>query len=88
MNSLVVIFVIAGCIFLLLLFGASLKPFKWIGQACIKLMVGALFLFFFNMIGSHFSLHIPINFVTAAVSGFLGLPGLAALVAIDQLILQ
>jgi len=88
LNSLIVISVVAFCILLLLLFGASVKPLKWIGQACIKLIVGALLLFFFNMIGSHFSLHIPINFITAAVSGFLGLPGLAALVAIDQLILQ
>lgn len=87
MNSVVVISIVACCIFLLLLFGASVKPLKWIGQACIKLMIGALLLFFFNMIGSHFSLHIPINFVTATVSGFLGIPGLAALVAIDQLIL-
>lgn len=87
MNSVVVISIVACCIFLLLLFGASVKPLKWIGQACIKLMIGALLLFFFNMIGSHFSLHIPINFVTATVSGFLGIPGLAALIAIDQLIL-
>lgn len=87
MNSFVVISVVACCILLLLLFGASVKPLKWIGHACVKLIVGALFLFFFNMIGSHFSLHIPINFVTVAVSGFLGIPGLASLVAIDQWIL-
>lgn len=87
MNPLIVISVIAFCILLLLLFGASVKPLKWVGQACVKLIVGALFLFFFNMIGTNFSLHIPINLVTVAVSGFLGLPGLCALVAIDQLIL-
>lgn len=87
MNSIVVISFVACLIFLLLLFGASLKPLKWIGQALIKLMMGALLLFFLNVIGSHFSIHIPINFVTVAISGFLGIPGLFALVALDQIIL-
>lgn len=87
MDSTIVISLVACLIFFLLLFGTPLKPLRLIGQGMIKIMIGALLLFFLNVIGGHLNIHIPINFVTVAVSGFLGIPGLAALVAIDQIIL-
>lgn len=43
--------------------------------------------FFLNILGNQFGVHIPINLATSAVSGFLGIPGLCALVAIDTWIL-
>lgn len=87
LDSVVIISLVACLIVMLLLFGAPMKPLRLIGQGLIKLMIGALLLFFLNVIGGHFSVHIPINLVTVSVSGFLGIPGLAALVAIDQIIL-
>ncbi|MFA8439008.1 pro-sigmaK processing inhibitor BofA family protein [Pueribacillus sp. YX66] len=87
MDSIVVISIVACLIVFLLLFGAPMKPLRFIGQGFIKLMIGALLLFFLNVIGGQFHVHIPINLVTVSVSGFLGIPGLAALVAIDQIIL-
>lgn len=66
-----------------LIFGAPIKPLKYVGQGIVKILIGALFLFFLNIIGSQFGIHIPINLATSAVSGFLGIPGLCALVAID-----
>ncbi len=87
MDSAVIISLLACLIVLLLLFGAPLKPLRLVGQGLIKLMFGALLLFFLNVIGENFSVHVPINLATAAVSGFLGIPGIAALIAIDQIIL-
>jgi inhibitor of the pro-sigma K processing machinery len=50
----------------------------------VKLLIGALFLFFLNVAGNRYGIHVPINFATSAISGFLGIPGLFALVAIQQ----
>ena len=60
---------------------------KFIGQATVKLGIGILFLFFFNVFGGMIGLHIPINLFTAVVSGFLGIFGLASLTAIHLFIL-
>jgi len=78
-----IIALLIGLIIFLLM---AVKPgsvVKVIGQSFIKLMIGALFLFFLNAVGNQFGLYIPINFVTAAISGLLGLPGVAALSVIQ-----
>lgn len=78
-----IISILGGLIILILLMGAPIKPVRFIGQGLIKLVIGALFLFFLNSFGGQFGIHVPINLVTTAVSGFLGIPGLFALVAIQ-----
>ncbi|WNF37103.1 pro-sigmaK processing inhibitor BofA family protein [Bacillaceae bacterium IKA-2] len=87
MDPIIVVTFFGGIIFLLLVLGAPIKPLRIVGQGMIKLIIGALFLFFLNAFGSAFDYHIPINFVTTTVSGFLGIPGVLLLIAIDQLIL-
>ncbi|PWA12098.1 pro-sigmaK processing inhibitor BofA [Pueribacillus theae] len=87
MESMIVISLFAGFIILLLLMGVSIKPLRFLGLGIVKIMIGALFLFFLNVVGVQLNIHIPINIATAAVSGFLGIPGVAALIAIDQLLL-
>lgn len=87
MEPVIVISVLGGLIVLLLLMGTPLKPIRIIGQGLIKILIGALFLFFLNAFGNQFNIHVPINIMTSAISGFLGLPGLAALVAVQLWIL-
>lgn len=87
MQPIYVISILGGLILLLLFSGLSIKPIKFIGQSVIKLLIGALLLFFLNVGGSRYGLHVPINFVTSAVSGFLGIPGVIALAAIQQFVL-
>lgn len=74
-------------IILLLIFGTPLKLMFFIGQGIVKIMIGAIFLFFLNAIGSHIGIHVPINLITATISGFLGIPGVLALAAIQYWIL-
>ena len=88
MEPVYIVAMIGGLIMLLLLIGAPLKPMRWIGGAIVKLLIGALFLFFLNLFGTSINLHIPINLITTCVSGFLGIPGLCALVAIKYLFLS
>ncbi|WP_449622839.1 pro-sigmaK processing inhibitor BofA family protein [Robertmurraya sp. Marseille-Q9965] len=87
MEPMVVIALLGGLIVVFLFVGAPLKPIRLVGQGVVKLLIGALFLFFLNVIGTQFGIHIPINLATSAVSGFLGIPGLFALVAIDTWII-
>ncbi|WML42498.1 pro-sigmaK processing inhibitor BofA family protein [Neobacillus sp. PS3-40] len=87
MEPIVVITVLGSLILLLLFSGAPFKLVRFIGQTAIKLLIGSLFLFFLNVAGTKYGVHVPINFATSAVSGFLGIPGLFALVAIQKWIL-
>lgn len=87
MEPMFVIAILGGLIVTFLLVGAPIKPIRYIGQGVVKLLIGVLFLFFLNIIGNQFGIYIPINFATSAVSGFLGIPGLFALVAIDTWII-
>lgn len=87
MEPIIIISVVGGLILILLFSGAPIKPIRFAGQAVIKLLIGALFLFFLNAAGNRYGIHVPINFGTSAISGFLGIPGLFALVAIQKFIL-
>ncbi|MEH7109811.1 MULTISPECIES: pro-sigmaK processing inhibitor BofA family protein [Bacillaceae] len=84
MEPVVVISILGGLIVVLLFSGAPFKPVRFVGLAVVKVLIGALFLFFLNVIGNRYGIHVPINVATSAVSGFLGIPGLCALVAIQQ----
>ena len=46
-------------------------------------IVGVVAIVLINLIGSQFNFHIALNPFTAAITGLLGLPGVAALVAIN-----
>jgi inhibitor of the pro-sigma K processing machinery len=87
MEPIIVISIIGALILLLLFIGTPIKPIRFVGQGVIKILIGALLLFFLNAIGNQYGLHVPINIATAAVSGLLGIPGLFALVAIQMWIL-
>jgi inhibitor of the pro-sigma K processing machinery len=87
LEPVMVITLLGGLIVVFLLVGAPIKPLRFVGQGVVKILIGALLLFFLNTIGSHFGIHIPINLATSTISGFLGVPGLFALVAIDTWIM-
>ncbi|WP_026593361.1 pro-sigmaK processing inhibitor BofA family protein [Bacillus sp. UNC437CL72CviS29] len=87
MNSTFVIGGILTLIFVLLIFGASMRPLQIIGKMFVKVMIGVVFLFAVNVIGTYFGFHIPINIGTASVSSVLGIPGICALVIIKLYIM-
>lgn len=87
MSSTIIIVSFVLLIGVLLVAGAPLKPMKLIGNGAVRVVIGVLFIFFFNVFGASVGLHIPINVYTALVTGLLGLPGLASLVAIHMFVL-
>jgi inhibitor of the pro-sigma K processing machinery len=86
-EPILIVTILGVLIILLLSKGAPIKPLRFIGTTSIKILIGALFLFFLNTLGNQFGVHVPINLITSAVSGLLGLPGLFALVAIEMWII-
>ncbi len=83
MELLKFIAIISGFLILLFLIGSPAKLFKLLGHGAVKLLIGALLLFFLNVFGHRFGIYIPINLMTSAVAGLLGIPGLCALVVIE-----
>ncbi|SET13389.1 inhibitor of the pro-sigma K processing machinery [Salinibacillus kushneri] len=82
MNSYMIIGLIIAVILIILIKGLPIKTLKIVSQGMVKLLIGALVLFFVNVFGANFGLHIPINLFTTVISGFLGVSGVAALFAI------
>jgi len=87
MDPILIISIFAGLILILFFIGAPIKPLRYVGQGIIKVLIGALFLFFLNEFGTSLGIYVPINLVTATVSGILGIPGVLALVAIENWII-
>lgn len=81
---LVGIFVILGLFFI---FRTPAKSARLIGSGVIRLTIGVLFLFFFNVFGGAIGLHIPINIFTVLISSILGIFGVTSLAAIHIFIL-
>ncbi|MER2010170.1 MAG: pro-sigmaK processing inhibitor BofA family protein [Psychrobacillus sp.] len=87
MDPILIISIFAGLILILFFIGAPIKPLRFVGQGIIKILIGALFLFFLNEFGTSLGIYVPINLVTATISGILGVPGVLALVAIENWII-
>src|SRR5699024_12564910 len=69
-------------IVVLLFVGAPVKPMRFIAHGTVKLGIGILFLFFFNVFAGAIGLHILFNLFIVAVSVFLGLFWVGSLASI------
>jgi inhibitor of the pro-sigma K processing machinery len=59
---------------------------KWIWKIGINSVCGFLCLWLLNLISGYTGIFFPINFVTACIAGFLGLPGIILLILAQQLL--
>ncbi|MCA1011885.1 pro-sigmaK processing inhibitor BofA family protein [Halobacillus halophilus] len=87
MDPVLVILLLGLTIPFLLIVGLPSAPIKWVGQAITRLIVAVILLFFINLFGAQFGLHIPINGFTAIASALLGVPGVISITAIHLWIL-
>ena len=71
---------------LLILIRVMLLPIRLIWKILINSACGFLCLWLLNWISGFTGVYFPVNFVTAVIAGFLGLPGIG-LLALIQLIL-
>jgi inhibitor of the pro-sigma K processing machinery len=76
-----------GMILFMLLSRSAWRPLKWIWYGVLYTAVGAVVLFLFNLVGEWMHFRIPINPMTAFITGVLGLPGLLYLVIVKGFLL-
>ena len=83
MSSLVVVIAIMALIALLLV----VKPTKFLKMLLANAVIGLVLFFLVNLIGSDYGVSVRINEYTASVSGLLGIPGVVAIIVIENIIL-
>lgn len=83
-NSAGIVFIVVTCL-LVLLIGIMKRKSEWLLNFIIRAVLGIIAIFVFNRIfeGVGYSVSLGINVVTVLTSGTLGLPGVAALYALQ-----
>ena len=61
-------------------------PIRWSVKILLNSACGFLCLFLLNSVAGFTGLYFPINYVTVAIAGFLGLPGIGALALIQYML--
>ncbi len=87
MDPLMIVVGVLTLALIIFLFRSPAKTMRLLGTSTIRLTIGVLFLFFFNVFGGSIGLHIPINVFTVLVSSILGIFGVTSLAAIHIFIL-
>ena len=77
MEDIVSIFV--PLILLALLLRVMVLPLRWFWKLVLNGICGFLCLWLLNSVSGFTGLYFPINYVTAMIAGFLGLPGILLL---------
>lgn len=77
--------VIIVMLFLVIVIGAVRRKAEWIINFVLRMVMGTIFIYFTNQITHYYGLNISvaINPLSILVSGFLGIPGVAALYGIN-----
>lgn len=82
------IVIILGAFVLLWLFIKIFKkPIKWIFKLLLNALVGFVTLFLVNFLGGFVGLHITVGWLSAIVTGVLGIPGIVLLLLIENLVI-
>ncbi|MGI6038507.1 MAG: pro-sigmaK processing inhibitor BofA family protein [Limnochordia bacterium] len=83
MDMTVVVAYFFGLLLLYFLARLLLIPLRLAFRLVINGLLGGFLLWLFNLVGMIFGLYLPINPITALVAGFLGIPGIVLLLALQ-----
>lgn len=61
------------------------EPLRHVDVVIMKLVAGGFLISLVNFAGQSWGLHLPLNVASAALAGWLGLPGLVALAVLEHL---
>ncbi|WP_025028982.1 pro-sigmaK processing inhibitor BofA family protein [Caldalkalibacillus mannanilyticus] len=86
-TTIIAIFVVAMATAIGVLYQVRGAFIQWIGKGMFHFILGAFMLFIFNMLGSAFEMHIPLNIITIGIAGLLGIPGVISLVIIKLMVI-
>jgi len=73
-----------GLILLYLIGWLLLVPMKFLWRLLAGSMLGGLALWLINRFGALWAFSVPLNPLTALITGLLGMPGIALVIAIDR----
>ncbi|MDR6225323.1 pro-sigmaK processing inhibitor BofA family protein [Desmospora profundinema] len=73
---------VIGLLLLMFVSRSIIKPLRWMWFGILYTAVGALVLFVLNLAGEWIDFRLPINPVTALITGLLGLPGVVCLIVV------
>lgn len=74
---------LVGLFLLYLMARLFFVPFKFIVRLLFNAAVGGVTLWLANLLGTQFGVTVPINPVTALIAGFLGVPGVVLILALQ-----
>ncbi len=73
--------------FVLYVLGRALAvPLKLAGLVLYRTLLGGVALLAINLVGRWLGLHLPVNPISSAVAGLLGLPGIGLLFALQRVL--
>ena len=61
-------------------------PIRWGWKILVNSACGFLCLFLLNSVAGFTGIYFPINYITVAIAGFLGLPGIGAMALMQYLL--
>ncbi|MDO4481568.1 MAG: pro-sigmaK processing inhibitor BofA family protein [Bacillota bacterium] len=74
-----------GIALLYLLGYLLMTPIKAAGKLAVNSMLGGCALVVINFLGNFLGFHLPLNFFSAIIAGFLGVPGVALLFLLEKM---
>ena len=87
MDALTILLMAAAAVLLFLLFLKIIRlPLKWLAKALLHAAVGFVALFVFNFLGTYIDVELEINFVSALITGVLGVPGVLILLVFKYIL--
>lgn len=76
-----------ACICFLFLFGRIfILPIKSVLKLVLNSILGGVIIYVINLIGGVFSFHIGLNYITAILTGILGIPGVVLLIILKLIL--
>lgn len=70
----------AAGFFLIYLMGKFLLiPLKWAGKLMLSSLIGGIVIIIVNFLGGNWGIFLPLNPLTAVITGILGIPGVVLL---------
>lgn len=82
-----IIYAIIGILLLWLIIKLFSKPIKWVFKLLLNTLLGFVLLLLFNYVGQFIGLSITVGWLSALITGVLGIPGIILLLLVENFIL-
>ena len=82
-----IIYTIIGILLLWLIIKLFSKPIKWVFKLLLNTLLGFVLLLIFNYLGQFIGLNITVGWLSALITGVLGVPGIILLLLVENFIL-